>query len=94
MSMLVWLVVALQVADGLSTWYALRGSQRLSEGNPVVGWLMGRLGTNGALVASKAPLVAAVIYFGPTVHPYALVGLCLLYAGIVGNNLYRIWKNR
>lgn len=80
--------VALQIGDIISTTLALQKSN-VVEGNPIVRWIMDRVGILPALVLSK---VVVIVLFGVAVYlsPYAvyLMGLMsLFYVWVVVNNI-------
>ena len=80
--------VALQVGDIVSTTLALQKSN-VVEGNPIVRWIMDRVGIIPALILSKLVVIGL---FGVAVYlsPYAvyLMGLMsLFYVWVVVNNI-------
>lgn len=83
---MIWLVLVLQVLDGLTTMRALRAGGR--ERNPVVAWLIDKLGFVGLWAAKAA--VAAVAYAAYVIDaPYTdlcLAALAALYLIVVYKN--------
>ena len=57
-----YLLIALQVADAVSTYIALKDADA-TEGNGFLAAVMRKLGVVPGLIAVKAPFVAAVWYF-------------------------------
>ena len=87
--MLLGLAVALQIGDGVTTFFALK-RQGVREWNRIVRWLFGRLGVVQGLVLAKsfgvAVCLAAYAYAGP-LAVYTLGFIVALYAVVVINNL-------
>ncbi len=81
--------VALQSADIWTTHRALSSGGR--ELNPLLARLFDEFGHVPVLVAFKAVVVFLVFQY-LIGEPYILGGLCVLYTGIVGNNLYQLRK--
>ncbi len=80
-------LTVLQAFDGWTTYKILRLGGR--ELNPIVKWLMDRIGEYEALVVFKTMAIALVwvIALNPTVlTPYILGALCLLYGFVIKNN--------
>ena len=78
---------ALQVADSVLTVLVINGGGR--ELNPVMRWLMDRLGVAPALAVAKA---AAIAYLAWADIPALTIGACVLYAGVVAWNLKEYLK--
>lgn len=81
----IMLLIILQIADILSTFYALRGGNA-REANPVVLWFIERFGLFPGLLISKATIVAPVIYIGAN-HSVALWIAVAAYVLVLINNL-------
>lgn len=81
-SILILLLVALNVADILLTLRIIKQGGR--ELNPLLAWLMTRIGIKPALIVSKAVLLvaAALVLRSPAI----LTLLCLAYAAVVWHN--------
>lgn len=79
------ILIALQVADGWTTWRALSDG-KAREANPLLAWLMERIGTVPALLAVKGAGVAISVYLVLSA-PVAAGLMALGYAAIVANNL-------
>ena len=83
------IVVILQVLDSYSTIRALK-KPGVSEANPALAWLMGKIGIVAALVLIKGLLcviIAAAIYWYPSGYLMGvLVGIVVVYAAVVINN--------
>lgn len=84
---------ALQIADGVTTWRALRRADR-KEGNEIVAWLMEKIGVIPALASLKGLCVgaiAALVWYYPIWQVEAIVGsLCVFYGAVVINNLRKM----
>lgn len=76
--------VALQIADGVTTFYSLRRWNR--EVNPVMVALFGLVGVRAGIVVAKTVtiLLGALLLVGPV---WLLAGVSLFYAGVVFVNL-------
>jgi len=79
---LILLLISLNVADVLLTLRIIKQGGR--ELNPLLAWLMTRIGLKPALIGSKTILlaIAAVVLRSPAV----LTLLCLAYAAVVWHN--------
>lgn len=90
-TLLLLALLMLQIADGLTTWYALaRGKGR--EKNPIVGWFIDRFGLLPGLVIVKGAGVVAGILLYFAAGFIWLLAFTLIYAYIVRNN-YEIASN-
>lgn len=85
-------LIILQLLDVYTTKTAL-SLKNTVEANPVVKFLIDKLGLTFGLLSIKFLLVAVLIIAFPYTHLYALIGLNLLYVGIVINNFLVIRKN-
>ena len=84
---LLFLLIALQVADAFLTVKILKdGGQEL---NPVMRWVMGKLGVVGAMAAVKTPFVLLVAAVWTETLTF---WVCVLYIGVVGWNTYQVLK--
>ena len=84
---LLFLLIALQVADAFLTVKILKdGGQEL---NPVMRWVMGKLGVVNALAAVKTPFVLLV---AAVWNETLTFWVCVLYIGVVGWNTYQVLK--
>ena len=82
----VYLLLALQVADLITTLYVLRTGKG-AEANPIAKKLMAVFGPEFGLALPKL-LIAGVIWtVRDTTPPVVFAGLCVLYLVIVANNL-------
>ena len=82
----VYLLLALQVADLITTLYVLRTGKG-AEANPIAKKLMAVFGPEFGLALPKL-LIAGVIWtVRDTTPPIVFAGLCVLYIVIVANNL-------
>lgn len=82
-NLLLFGVLALQVADGWTTYQAIRLGG--SEKNPVVAWLMRQIGVVPGLVLAKGAVAYIVLY---ALHgaPWMWAAL-VLYSAVVANNV-------
>lgn len=96
---LVWIFVATQVVDAWSTWQALRLGKGI-ENNPIVAWLMARVGVFWALVVTKC-FASAIVVVG---HFYgawssdlgqgALIALIGFYGWVLWGNFRVLYGRR
>lgn len=84
--MMLYGLIALQVFDLLTTLYLLKRGG--SELNPILSKLQGLLGRDGAIVAAKAALIGALLYF--PIPDWALIASTALYVVVVLHNLRQI----
>lgn len=84
---LLFLLTALQVADAFLTVKILKGGGQ--ELNPVMRWVMGKLGVVGAMAAVKTPFVLLV---AAVWNENLTFWVCVLYIGVVGWNTYQVLK--
>lgn len=87
----IYLVVALQVADLVTTVIALR-NPRLGESNSVLRWLFERLGVIPTLVIVKGAVIALLVFGGREMGLPILAVLTVLYVWVVVNNYRHIIK--
>ena len=85
-------LIALQVADAALTINIMRLGGR--ETNGIVKWLIGRLGRDAALVASKLAFIAAAVYWRDQISVQALAFVVAGYVGIVAWNVRVLIKQR
>jgi len=86
MTALLVLAIALQIADSVTTYTALK-NPKLGEGNPAVRWIIARVGLLAAM-ALKTALgvgIAAALYAIGSELWMAVV--CAIYAFVVVNNV-------
>jgi hypothetical protein len=85
------LVCVLFALDAATTIYALsrKGFQEL---NPVLRWLIARMGLVGATVLTHGPLIA--IFFFLSMPQWTVWAGCLVGGYAVANNAYVLWKHR
>ena len=83
-------ILLLQVLDGYSTYRILRNGG--VEYNPVLRWLITKLGVVATMVITKS-FVAAVAVGLFIIHSDAVYLGVVLYLAIVGNNLYQ-WSKQ
>ena len=79
--------IALQIADGLTTYLVISKGGR--EKNPIVAWGMKQIGLIPALVAYKALAIGAgfVLYhFADDGGLYVLIAMVALYGWVVAQN--------
>lgn len=86
MTALIVLLIALQIADGLTTWAILHHGGR--ELNPTVRWAMDKLGMAWGLIAAKAWVIGCIVAI--SFVPGGNIGLAILaifYGLIVASNV-------
>lgn len=84
-----YILIALQLADLGTTWYAMRNTT-LREANGFAASLMKKIGVGPALLLIKGVVIGVIFWALPTVAEWVLWLLCAGYAWIVANNLYLI----
>ena len=84
----------LQAADAATTTYGIRNG--LKEANPVMRWLIGRLGLYVGQAVIRLPIIAMVSYFALTggLEEWAMIALVVPFAALLANNLYWLRKAR
>ena len=88
-----YLVLLLLALDIVTTTYGLRHG--LSERNPLMRWLMGRIGVVQALCVSHGLLAGAVLgFYGVEMHWQAMALIAAIYALVVANNVRSILSTR
>ena len=86
----IYFLLALQVADLLSTVVALR-NPRLKEANGPLNKLMSAIGVLPALLLAKSAAMSVIWYYQADIGQ-GLIALCVLYAVVVANNVRLILK--
>lgn len=86
----IYFLLALQVADLLSTVVALR-NPRLKEANGPLNKLMSAIGVLPALLLAKSAAMGVIWYYQADIGQ-GLIALCVLYAVVVANNVRLILK--
>ena len=84
------ILIALQIADGVTTYMVLtRGG---SELNPVVDWLIKKLGLETGLFVAKGVAIALIagVGFALGLPDWWLALMCVAYLMIVFNNLFQL----
>lgn len=87
---LAYLLMALQVADGLTTYLALK--KGAAEGNPVMRKLFEKIGMVPALVITKGALMVGAWYWRDALGLLELGLLCAGYLAVAINNILVIRK--
>lgn len=84
----------LQGADVYTTTYGIKCG--LKEANPVMRFLIGKLGLYVGQAAIRLPIVAMVSYFAMTggLEEWAMIALVVPFVALLINNLYWIYKNK
>lgn len=80
------LFIGLQMLDIYSTRKAL-DKQGVYEANPIMRFLMNRMGVDAALVLVKVVGVAVFFYYLDSISPWVFIILNIIYAVVVYNNL-------
>lgn len=86
----IYFLLALQVADLLSTVVALR-NPRLKEANGPLNKLMSAIGVLPALLLAKVTAMSVIWYYQADIGQW-LIALCVLYAVVIANNVRLILK--
>jgi hypothetical protein len=87
-----YLLIALQVADIVTTVIALQGPAH--ESNPILKKIMDRIGVVPTLLIVKGGFIAFLWYYQATLPVEVLGMLCVFYAWIVVNNIQTIKKGK
>ena len=91
--MMIYLLIALQLADIITTHYALRTGIG-TEANPVLRKLFDRFGHESVLIAIKGAFIALLVWLEQYLTNDIMLVLCLFYVAVVGNNVRIILKGR
>lgn len=83
-----YLLIVLQVADVITTIIALDGPAH--EANPLLSWLMDRLGVVPTLVMVKGTAISFFWYYQDQLPVALMWGLCAFYLWIVYGNIRTI----
>jgi hypothetical protein len=83
------LLILLQIADCLTTVHILKNGGR--EANPMMNWLFNKIGTIPSLVIMKLLVIGVMVWAW---NIWATLVAVVLYLGVVGWNLYQIWKTK
>jgi len=87
---MIYLLIALQLADCITTYIALQGANH--EANAFLAKLFAKVGLVPGLLLTKLPLIAIVWFGKDLIHPYVFIALCVLYLWVVVNNVKVILK--
>lgn len=87
------LLTALNIADAVTTYVALKRIANAVEGNPVLRFLMDKLGLMGALIAKMVVVIGTTYVAYDYGQYWPFIVLSVLYALIVYNNLKIIRSN-
>lgn len=87
---LLYILIGLNVLDGLTTYWALTKISGLEEKNPVLKFLMAKIGIVPTLIIAKA--FAPLLMYLLAMNVAALVIVNLIYLIIVINNIVCIKK--
>jgi len=82
----------LQAGDTATTTYGIKNG--LKEANPIMHFLIGKLGLYIGQLAIRLPIIAMVSYFALTggLEEWAMIALVIPFAALLVNNLY--WLRR
>lgn len=88
------LFLLLQAADAATTTYGIRNG--LKEANPVLRFLIGRLGLYVGQAVIRLPIISMVSYFAFTggLETWAMIALVAPFAVLLANNLYWMRKTK
>lgn len=87
------ILIALNIADAVTTYIALKRIANAVEANPVMGFLMDKFGLIGALIAKMAVVLGVTYAAYDYGQPWLFGVLCALYIFIVYNNVKIIRRN-
>lgn len=84
----------LQAADAATTTYGIRNG--LKEANPVMRFLIAKLGLYVGQAVIRLPIIAMVSYFAMTggLEEWAMILLVVPFAALLVNNIYWLRKAR
>ena len=82
----------LQAGDAYTTTYGIKNG--LKEANPLMRFLIGKLGLYVGQAAIRLPIIAMVSYFAMTggLEEWAMIALVVPFAALLANNIY--WLRR
>lgn len=82
----------LQAGDMATTTYGIKNG--LKEANPVMRWLICRLGLYVGQAVIRLPIIGMVSYFALTggLEEWAMIALVVPFAALLANNIY--WLRR
>lgn len=88
------LFLLLQAADAATTTHGIRNG--LKEANPVMRFLIGKIGLYVGQAVIRLPIIAMVSYFALTggLEEWAMIALVVPFAALLVNNMYWLWKAR
>ena len=88
------LFLLLQAGDAYTTTYGIRNG--LKEANPVMRFLIGKLGLYVGQAVIRLPIIAMVSYFALTggLEDWAMIALVVPFAALLVNNIYWLRKAR
>jgi hypothetical protein len=93
----IYLIVALQLADIATTHYALKSGAG-TEGNPFLRRLFDKFSHEKVLLAIKGAFIAWLLWAIPILQASAYVWVVYLivaiYVGVIVNNLKVIWRSK
>lgn len=85
-------IIILQILDIYTTHKALLLS-KVYEANPVIRFLINKLGKTFGLLLIKFIFIGLLIFLYPYLPIYILIGIIVLYLGVVINNILVIKRN-
>lgn len=83
--------IVLQVLDVFTTYKTLSGNKGI-EANPIMKFLISKLGLTFGLLIPKFIVIGLVVLTYELMSPYILLGLVILYIGIIINNFWILNK--
>ena len=88
------LFLVLQGADVYTTTYGIK--RGLKEANPIMRFLIAKLGLYVGQAVIRLPIIAMVSYFAITggLEEWAMIALVVPFVALLINNLYWIYKNK
>ena len=84
----------LQAADAATTTYGIKNG--LKEANPIMRFLIARLGLYVGQAVIRLPIIAMVSYFALTggLEEWAMIALVIPFAALLANNIFWLRKAR
>lgn len=85
------LFVVLSIADGITTWKALK-RPGTREANPAMRWLFDKFGTVQTLIVAKGAAIVAVWATMGVYSVWVLAGVNAVYAFVAWRNHYKVGR--
>lgn len=88
------LFLLLQIADAATTTYGIKNGMK--EANPIMRFLIGRLGLYVGQAVLRLPIIVMISYFALTggLEDWAMIALVVPFIALLVNNLYWLRQAR